>query len=699
MKNIKQRSHGFFVALALLACSTLDSHLSTLFAQTTAFTYQGRLNNGTNPANGSYDMTFALYTASSGGLQIGNTLTNLGVGVTNGLFVVTNDFGAVYGGSAEWLQIEVRTNGGGSFSPLSPLQELTPTPYAVYAESAGSTTLVSDPGTQNLFAGQSAGNQTLTGSHNTGVGFGVLGVTTTGVYNTGIGVNSLLNNTTGGNNTTEGVYALWKNTTGGNNTAIGADVMAYNQTGNFNTAMGAGALENATTGSNNVAIGSYAMASATDSDLVAVGYGALQNENAGGFLPGGNTAVGYVALQADTTGFWNTAVGFSAMGLNVSGSENTAMGFEALGSTSGDNNAAFGFNALSANTTGSDNVAVGSSALAASTGSGNTAIGGSTLAANVGGYNNTVMGYEAIEADTASIDNVAIGVADLYALTSGNENTAVGTYALENMTSGTGNVGLGYSAGNNLTTGNNNIYIGNSGGSSESGVTLIGTAGTQTASYISGTLEVSGEYIAVDGLTPLRCYLGDDGAGNDVQVGSLTHGITAVSLYNQADNSYMNLFCSNITSKASTCTTITITGGSDLAEPFEISNPSREIPDGSVVVIDEENPGHLKLSNRPYDTRVAGVLSGANGIHAGIQMQQQGLLEGGKNVALTGRVYVQADASNGTIKPGDLLTTSSTPGRAMRVSNHTKAQGAILGKAMTGLNQGQGMVLVLVTLQ
>jgi hypothetical protein len=80
-------------------------------------------------------------------------------------------------------------------------------------------------------------------------------------------------------------------------------------------------------------------------------------------------------------------------------------------------------------------------------------------------------------------------------------------------------------------------------------------------------------------------------------------------------------------------------------------------------------------------------------------MQQQGILEGGKNVALSGRVYVQADVSNGPIKPGDLLTSSTIPGHAMRVSDHARAQGAILGKAMTGLKEGKGMVLVLVTLQ
>ena len=96
---------------------------------------------------------------------------------------------------------------------------------------------------------------------------------------------------------------------------------------------------------------------------------------------------------------------------------------------------------------------------------------------------------------------------------------------------------------------------------------------------------------------------------------------------------------------------------------------------------------------------MAGVVSGANGVNPGIEMQQQGLLDGGKNVALTGRVYVHADTSNGPIEPGDMLTTSDNPGHAMRVTDHVRAQGAILGKAMTGLNHGEGMVLVLVTLQ
>jgi hypothetical protein len=140
-----------------------------------------------------------------------------------------------------------------------------------------------------------------------------------------------------------------------------------------------------------------------------------------------------------------------------------------------------------------------------------------------------------------------------------------------------------------------------------------------------------------------------------------------------------------------------IAGGADLAEPFPMKEGQLE--KGSVVVIDEEHPGRLKLSDRAYDTRVAGIVSGANGINAGIALHQDGVIDGGQNVALSGRVYVQADASFGGIKPGDLLTTSQTPGHAMKVSDHGKAQGAILGKAMSDLKEGTGMVLVLVTLQ
>jgi hypothetical protein len=151
-----------------------------------------------------------------------------------------------------------------------------------------------------------------------------------------------------------------------------------------------------------------------------------------------------------------------------------------------------------------------------------------------------------------------------------------------------------------------------------------------------------------------------------------------------------------------------ITGGADLSEQFEVNELSSAdmtesptlIQPGMVVSIDPNSPGELVLSSRAYDRRVAGIISGAGGIRPGMLMSQSGSVADGQHpVALTGRVYCWADASNGPINPGDLLTTSGTPGHAMRVSNHEKAQGAIIGKAMTGLPAGKELVLVLVTLQ
>ena len=120
------------LTLTILAC--LLTFPVLLRAQGTAFTYQGRLQSGANPPTGLFDMTFALWTASGGGVQVGPTIPALNLGVTNGFFMVILDFGAVYNGTPYWLQIGVRTNGAVSYTPLSPRQELTPTPYAVTAE-------------------------------------------------------------------------------------------------------------------------------------------------------------------------------------------------------------------------------------------------------------------------------------------------------------------------------------------------------------------------------------------------------------------------------------------------------------------------------------------------------------------------------------------------------------------------------------
>jgi hypothetical protein len=93
---------------------------------------------GTSAATGLYDLVFSLWSAGTGGARVGPAVTNAVVGVTNGLFTVSVDFGTgVFDGTARWLEVGVRTNGGESFVTLTPRQALAAAPYAQYAPSAG----------------------------------------------------------------------------------------------------------------------------------------------------------------------------------------------------------------------------------------------------------------------------------------------------------------------------------------------------------------------------------------------------------------------------------------------------------------------------------------------------------------------------------------------------------------------------------
>src|SRR5262249_6700157 len=96
---------------------------------------------------------------------------------------------------------------------------------------------------------------------------------------------------------------------------------------------------------------------------------------------------------------------------------------------------------------------------------------------------------------------------------------------------------------------------------------------------------------------------------------------------------------------------------------------------------------------------VAGIVSGAGDLAAGAILGNLPGKEDAPPIALSGRVWARCDASSGAIKPGDLLTTSDMPGHAMKASDRERAFGTVIGKAMTGLKEGRGLVLVLVNLQ
>ncbi len=141
-----------------------------------------------------------------------------------------------------------------------------------------------------------------------------------------------------------------------------------------------------------------------------------------------------------------------------------------------------------------------------------------------------------------------------------------------------------------------------------------------------------------------------------------------------------------------------ITGGSDLSEQFEIGKSGDAIEPGMVVCIDPDKSGALVLSSKAYDRTVAGIVSGAGGVNPGMLMGQKGSIADGRYpVALTGRVYCKVDTRGGDIQHGDLLTTSDLSGHCMKVTDYAKAQGSIIGKAMS--RPENGMVLVLVSLQ
>ena len=126
------KRHTFaLLFLAMLLLSTRPG-----LGQGTAFTYQGRLADISGPVNGSYDLRLALFDAASGGIQQGPLLTNAATIVTNGLFLVTVDFGNQFTGAGRWLELAVRTNGNGAFNLLTPRQAITTAPYASMAANA-----------------------------------------------------------------------------------------------------------------------------------------------------------------------------------------------------------------------------------------------------------------------------------------------------------------------------------------------------------------------------------------------------------------------------------------------------------------------------------------------------------------------------------------------------------------------------------
>ncbi len=284
----------------------------------------------------------------------------------------------------------------------------------------------------NVFAGQNAGNFTMTGSDTTytspqdgqTISLGDGG-------NTGVGVNALMSNGRGFNNTAMGYLALKSNTTGYQNTAIGQRAMTWNTTGILNVGVGNGALAFNTTGTDNTAVGWGAMTkNTTGIRNTGVGKGALGNNTTGI----ANTAVGWGAHDFNISGNYNVAVGNTALIFDSSGSRNTAIGRETLRNSTASDNTAIGQQALLGTTTGDKNTAAGTLALINnSTGTKNVGIGYNTGSSNTTGSANTFIGYSA---------NGAAGITNATAIGANASVTASNSLVLGNGAS----VGIGITA-------------------------------------------------------------------------------------------------------------------------------------------------------------------------------------------------------------------------------------------------------------
>lgn len=372
-----------------------------VLAQTTAFTYQGRLNDASTAANGSYDLQFALYDAAAGGTQQSSIQTMTAVNVANGIFSVQLDFGSApfAAGANRFLEIRVKKPTETNYTILAPRQRITSVPYAIRSLTAGTADnaaslngqpagqyvqtndprlsdartptagsnfyiqnqgtaqqtanfningtgkanifdaatqynisgqrVLSTPGTDNLFAGVSAGRENNSGTGNTFIGSAAGLVNTTGYRNSFVGLNAGVSNTTGYYNAFFGYRAGSSNTTQNSNSFFGAEAGATN-IANYNSFFGSNAGLNNTTG----ALNSFFGSNSGNSNTTAFG-NTFIGSDAGGLtnVGGGNTFIGYYAGKTNISGLSNTLLGSSADVNAVNLTYATAIGAEAVVAT------------------------------------------------------------------------------------------------------------------------------------------------------------------------------------------------------------------------------------------------------------------------------------------------------------------------------------------------------------------------------
>ena len=547
--------HSLLVVVALLISIT-----STASAQTTEFTYQGRLVDGSMPANASYDFEFKLFEDETGGTEIG-TQTRLGVLVANGIFTVRLDFGAAaFKSSPRFLEIFVKPAGGPTFTALTPRQPVTSAPHAIKslsADTAQSATEAtnsaqlggvaasqyvittdsrmtdarnplpnSDKYVQNTTTPQATSNFNISGDGTAGGTLSANTVNAATQYN--IGANRVLS-VTGIANTFGGIGA-GTSSTGSSNSFFGRSAGGgLTNSGSNNSFFGERAGASNTTGFAKSFFGSAVGLSNTSG-----GTNSFFGTNAGfsNTTGGNNSFYGVQAGFSTTTGFHNSFFGRGAGLANTTGNSNSFFGFEAgTSDTAGGGGSYFGSGAGRSNTDGLFNSFFGyhagfsnidspsnsffgySAGVANTTGDRNSFFGASTGVSNTTGGSNSFFGQNAGEDNTTGGGNTFVGRWSGKSNVTGGGNTFVGVISGLNIHSGTDNVFIGYSAGGGAAAGSNLTMIGSntdvSSGTSLVYATAIGaeaevsTSNTVPLGRANGfdTVRVSG-LLVVNGLGP-----------------------------------------------------------------------------------------------------------------------------------------------------------------------------------------------------